>query len=190
MRIKTETVKRSIFYAIAALAVVSTSQVGYSQAGSPGMSAAEQALAIEEIHQLKARYIRCMDMKDWVCWEGVFARDFQFKAGDLQFHSAKEMVQATHKTGLFERVKTVSHAITPEITMLSPTTAKGSWGCDFLHYFPAGSTAAQGQEIVAPGHWNHTDGYYYDTYVKIGGKWFIQSEEIHSLRETEGVLGK
>ncbi len=40
------------------------------------------------------------------------------------------------------------------------------------------------------GTWNHTDGYYHDTYVKIGGRWFIQSEEIQSIRETRGILAK
>lgn len=149
-------------------------------------SAADRLLAVEEIRQLKARYIRCMDTKDWVCWEGVFAPDFSFKGSDI--HSSKEMIEATHRSGLFDRVKTVSHAYTPELEILSPTTARGTWACDFLHYWPAGTGKVDGKELVAPGHWNHTDGYYHDTYVKIGGRWFIQSEEIQTIRETEGRL--
>ena len=160
-----------------------------SRATAPALSIADQAMAIEEIHQLKARYMRCMDAKDWVCWEGVFAPDFHFKAGSLEWHSGKEMVQSTHLTGLFDRVKTVSHAYTPEIEILSPTTARGTWACDFFHYWPAGTGKAEGKEIVTPGHWNHTDGYYHDTYVKIGNKWFIQSEEITPIRATDGSLG-
>jgi hypothetical protein len=161
-----------------------------SVASARRMSAADQLLAVEEIHQLKARYMRHMDTKDWVGWEGVFAPNFHFKAGEDERHSAREMVESTHRSGLFERVKTVSHAYTPEIEILSPTTARGTWACDFLHYWPAGTGKVEGKEIVTPGHWNHTDGYYHDTYIKIDGRWFIQSEEIVSLRETEGTLDR
>ena len=37
------------------------------------MDAAEQLLAIEEIKQLKARYFRSMDTKDWEGFASVFA---------------------------------------------------------------------------------------------------------------------
>ena len=37
------------------------------------MDAAEQLLAIEDIKQLKARYFRCMDTKDWDGFAAVFA---------------------------------------------------------------------------------------------------------------------
>ena len=161
-----------------------------SHAATQGMTSVEQLLAIEEIHQLKARYMRCMDTKDWVCWAGVFAQDFHFKAGSVERFGAKAMVESTHASGLFDRVQTVSHAYTPEIEILSPTTARGTWAVEFLHYWPAGTGSAQGGEVAAPGTWNHTDGYYHDTYVKIGARWFIQSEEIESIRETQGILAR
>jgi hypothetical protein len=178
------------FFALVAVALVWIVQVSSSRATTQELTTADRVLAIEEIHQLKARYMRCMDTKDWVCWEEVFAPNFHFKAGNLEWHSGKEMIQSTHPTGLFDRVKTVSHAYTPEIAILSPTTAKGTWAVDFLHYWPAGTAIAEGKEIVAQGQWNHTDGYYHDTYVKIGGRWFIQSEDIESIRETDGRLGQ
>ena len=37
------------------------------------MDAAEELLAIEQIKQLKARYFRCMDTKDWDGLRAVFA---------------------------------------------------------------------------------------------------------------------
>jgi hypothetical protein len=188
--LKIETAKTTLSSALLALALLLIVQVSSSRASTQELSTADRVLAIEEIHQLKARYMRCMDTKDWVCWGGVFAPNFHFKAGNLEWHSGKEMVQSTHLTGLFDRVKTVSHAYTPEIEILSPTTAKGTWSVDFLHYWPAGTGTTAGNEIVAQGQWNHTDGYYHDTYIKIGGRWFIQSEEIESIRETEGRLGK
>ena len=197
MTFRSKTPTAAITWTLLTVALAFIAQVRGSQttpasrSTSESMSTADRLLAIEDIHQLKARYIRCMDTKDWVCWGGVFAPDFHFKAGALEWHTGKEMVDSTHLTGLFDRVKTVSHAYTPEIEILSPTTARGIWSVDFLHYWPVGTGGQPtGQEIAAPGTWNHTDGYYHDTYVKIGGRWFIQSEEIESIRETEGRLGK
>ena len=174
--------------ALWAVPVLLLFQVRGVPANPAAMPVADQLLAIEQIHQLKARYIRCLDLKDWVCWEGVFAPTFVFKNGATQWHGPKEMVQSNHATGIFDRVKTVHHAHMPEIEILSPTTARGVWSADFFHYFPLNSGAPQGHEIVPPGHWNHIDAFYYDTYVKIDGKWFIQSEEIRELRVDEGSL--
>ena len=39
------------------------------------MDALDRTVAIEEIHQLKARYFRCMDTKDWAGLTDVFAPD-------------------------------------------------------------------------------------------------------------------
>lgn len=177
-----------IRYAFVALSLLFFVPLKEAPAKTPTVSATDQLLAIEDIQQLKARYLRCMDLKDWVCWEGVFAPDFHFKSGATEWHSAKEMVQATHVSGLFDRVKTVCHAHMPEIEILSPRTARGTWSADFLHYYPADGATAQGHEIVPPGHWDHVDAYYYDTYVKIGGKWYILSEEIRTLRVETGPL--
>ena len=185
-----KTAKIPLLYALVALSVFLVFQVRGSPATPPAMSTADRLLAIEEIHQLKARYIRCLDMKDWVCWEGVFAPTFHFKNGTTEWHGPKEMVESTHGTGIFDRVKTVHHAHMPEIEILSPTTARGIWSADFSHYFPADGGKAQGNEIVSPGHWNHVDAFYHDTYVKIDGRWFIQSEEIHVLRDEVGSLAK
>jgi SnoaL-like domain len=192
MKMTIETAKTALPYTLLALGLVllAAFHISNSRAATQELSTADRLMAIEEIHQLKARYMRCMDTKDWVCWEGVFAPNFRFKAGSVERYGGKEMVQSTHRSGLFDRVRTVSHAYTPEIEILSPTTARGTWAVDFMHYWPAGSGAVQGGEEGKPGTWNHTDGYYQDTYVKIDGKWLIQSEEIHAIRHTEGKLGE
>ena len=188
MKVRIKTAKITVTTALLVLALVWLAHVSGSRASTQELSAADRMLAIEEIHQLKARYIRCMDMKDWVCWEDVLAPDFHFKGSTVEWHSAKEMVQSTHLSGLFDRVKTVSHVYTPEIEILSPSTAKGTWGADFFHYWPAGTGTTQGRELVMRGQWNHSDAYYHDSYVKIGARWFIQSEEVESIRETGGRL--
>ena len=40
------------------------------------MDDATAVLEIEAIKQLKARYCRYLDTKDWTAWRGIFADDF------------------------------------------------------------------------------------------------------------------
>src|SRR6266478_1084697 len=54
-----------------------------STASEVGMSAIDKVVAIEEIHQLKARYFRCVDTKDWDCWRAVFAPDFTIRTSAM-----------------------------------------------------------------------------------------------------------
>jgi hypothetical protein len=190
MNVNCETAKVALRYALVALSVFLVFQVRNSAATPQALSSVDRLVAIEDIHQLKARYIRCLDMKDWVCWEGVFAPTFRFKNGATELAGPKAMVEANHGTGIYDRVKTVHHAHMPEIEILSPTTAQGIWSADFFHYYPSDGAKPQGGEIVSPGHWNLVNAFYYDTYVKIDGKWFIQSEEIHVLRDEVGPLAK
>jgi hypothetical protein len=44
------------------------------------MNASDHLLAIEQIKQLKARYFRCMDTKDWAGLRSVFCDDAVFDA--------------------------------------------------------------------------------------------------------------
>ena len=50
---------------------------GTERKGSVAMDTAERLEAIEAIKQLKARYFRCMDEKDWDGQVAVFALDVE-----------------------------------------------------------------------------------------------------------------
>ncbi len=162
--------------------------VGFSRssatAPTPTMSALDKLVAIEEIHQLKARYFRCVDIKDWECWRTqLFAPDFVFdthsKYGVVR--GPEEMVELMRFNGLYDRIKTVHTGYMPEIEILSPTTARGIWAADFIHYYPLGQPyQTTGNEVAAPGRENHTYTFYAETYVKLNGKWFIRAMEIQS----------
>ena len=86
MNVNRGTENTALRCALAALAVFLVFQVKSSPASTEAMSTGDRLLAIEEIHQLKARYIRCLDMKDSMCWEGVFAPTFHFKNGTTEWH--------------------------------------------------------------------------------------------------------
>src|SRR5262245_31039194 len=92
------------------------------------MPAADKLLAIEEIHQLKARYFRCVDTKDWACYQAVFAPDIAFKEESGNIRRGPEgKMQMIKESGLYDQMVSVHHGYNPEIEILSPTTAKGIW---------------------------------------------------------------
>lgn len=151
-------------------------------------AAVERLIAIEDIKQLKARYYRCLDTKDWECWRTqVFTPDFAFLnangAPQGTARGPQVMIDVITNNGIYDRVKTVHQGHMPEIEILSPTTARGIWQGDFMHTYPVGQPyQTTGREIAAPGLTNHTWTFYKETYEKIGGKWFIKTIDLSSGR--------
>jgi SnoaL-like domain len=132
---------------------------------------------LEGIRQLKARYFRFMDTKDWSAWRELFADDV---IGKLDH--AVSTRGADPKTGppwigvdvfvpaviaLIDNCTTVHHGYTPELELTSDTTATGVWAMADIVEFPDGRT------LYGAGH-------YHETYTKTDGVWRIQS--IHLTR--------
>jgi len=144
------------------------------------MDALERTVAIEEIHQLKARYFRCMDTKDWDGFANVFApdavmdmssemRDGQTE-GEGVTHGAREI--AAFVRGAVDAVETVHHGHIPEITLTSPTTATGIWAMEDKLRWPGG----------APIRTLHGYGHYHETYEKTDAGWRIKTIRLNRLR--------
>src|SRR5262245_3736127 len=76
-------ISRTLLFASLALLLVSSGPsvlVSWAQRSGEAEGARkgtdlERLIAIAEIHQLKARYFRCMDTKDAACVDGLFAKD-------------------------------------------------------------------------------------------------------------------
>ncbi len=150
------------------------------------MSAADRLVAIEEIRQLKARYFRYIDQKDWESWRALFAADF---VAEGQVVGPDGMIKHIQENGLYDRVGTVFHGHMPEIDILSPTTARGIWAADFRLYYPPGQPyPTTGKEAVLLGKSSHTYAHYYETYVKVDGNWKLQSMDI-KLRRIDDLGG-
>jgi len=166
--------KHAVSAGLAALGLTSfmISVAPPSAAKDAQLSAVDKLVAIEEIKQLKARYFRCLDQKDWDCWRAVFASDF---IDGTRKEDVEGMFRHLHENGLYDRVKTVHHGGMPEIEILSPTTARGIWAGGSEVYFPPGQHfETTGKEVVAVGKSHHFYTFYYETYVKRDGKWQIQ----------------
>lgn len=144
------------------------------------MTDIERFLAVEEIKQLKARYFRCMDTKDWAGFAAVFAEDITVDytppGGDPKDWSesgAENVVRFVRKT--VERAITVHHGHMPEVEVLSPTTARAIFAMEDLIGWPEG---ARRKTL-------HGWGHYHETYEKVEGKWLIKTLRLTRLRVEE-----
>ena len=143
------------------------------------MEPVERLMATEEIKQLKARYFRCMDTKDWAGFEQVFA-------ADAVMDMSSEMRDQTTRGGITRGaaqiaamvrtvvgpVVTVHHGHMPEIEITSPTTARGVWAMEDKLRWPEGS----------PVRTMHGYGHYHETYERTDDGWRIKTITLTRLR--------
>ena len=137
------------------------------------MNAHSEMLEIESIKQLKARYCRYLDTKDWSAWRGIFADDFvsdTAEAGGQIITGADEFVAYIRKTLGKPTQPTVHQVHAPEIELISATTARGVW-------------ALEDVVRLAPGVNLKGYGHYLETYEKVDGKWCIKTSKLTRLRE-------
>ena len=124
---------------------------------------------LEAIRQLKARYFRTMDTKDWSGMRQVFTDDVVMdtsSSGGGVISGADEFMAFLSKT--LDGVITVHHGHMPEIEITSPTTARGIWAMQDLLVWPNGT------RMFAFGH-------YHETYRKTNEAWRIASSTLTRL---------
>jgi len=125
---------------------------------------------VEAIKQLKARYFRTMDTKDWSGMRAVFADDVVMdtaSSGGGVVRGADEFLAFLEPT--LRDVVTVHHGHMPEITLTSPTTATGIWSMEDMLRWPDGTEM-------------HGYGHYHETYEKNDGEWRIKTSTLTRLR--------
>ena len=124
---------------------------------------------IEAIRQLKARYFRTMDTKDWAAMRQVFTDDVVVdttEAGGSAVSGADEFI--TFLQEVLRGAVTAHQGHTPEIELTSGTTATGIWALNDLVIWPDGT------RLVGYGH-------YHETYEKLGDDWKIKSSTLTRL---------
>ncbi len=133
----------------------------------------ETLIEIEAIRQLKARYCRYLDLKDWNAWRGLFAEDFisdTSESGGMRIQGVDEFIDFVRDSLGRPQQATVHMVHAPEIELLSATTARGIWVLeDFLRFAP-------GLNFRGYGH-------YHETYEKRDGAWVIKTSRLTRLRE-------
>jgi hypothetical protein len=128
---------------------------------------------LEAIRQLKARYFRTMDTKDWDGMRLVFAPDVTIDTtedGSPLIRGRDEFIAVLAPQ--HDGVTTVHHGHMPENTLSSDPKATGTWAMEDHLWWPAG----------APIEHLHGYGHYHETYVKLDGGWHIQTLKLTRLR--------
>ena len=139
------------------------------------LDAATTLCEIEAIKQLKARYCRYLDTKQWDDWRKLFTDDFvsdTSPAGGRLITGADEFV-AYVRNALGKPSQPTAHQVhAPEIELTSATTATGVWALeDVVRLAPAVNLNGRG--------------HYHETYEKVGGQWLIKTSTLTRLRAEE-----
>jgi uncharacterized protein (TIGR02246 family) len=135
----------------------------------PGRIDAESLAAIEQIRQLKARYFRLMDTKQFEAMRALFARDARLvdEESNTTWTGRDAIVDGLARV-LAAPVRTVHQGHMPEIELLSATEARGVW--------------AMNDWVDAPAFTLEGWGHYHERYVVEDGAWRIADERISRLR--------
>ena len=127
---------------------------------------------IEAIRQLKARYFRLMDTKDWDALAQVFTEDVTIDVsgeGGGVTHTVAEYIPFLRAN--IAEVITVHHGHMPEIELTSATTARGIWALEDQLWWPHGGPLKH----------MHGFGHYHETYEKTDDAWRIKTMTITRL---------
>lgn len=155
------------------------------------MDAATRLLAIEQIKQLKARYFRFMDAKDWIGLGTIFCVDAVFDArASLSIDGQGESGRAAESNGwvyhgggvIVDFIKgavgtqrTVHHGHCHEIEIHSVDEASGVIAMEDQIWDETGTKVTL-----------HGCGHYHETYRRVAGQWRIHTSRITRLNVSLG----
>jgi ketosteroid isomerase-like protein len=133
----------------------------------------QELLDREAIRELKARYMRFVDTKDWDGFRACFTDDATFQVMDYPLIEGADTFVAYVREHVGE--KTAHHGHMPELTIESPTEASGTWAlADYVEWSPDPDT---GGRRGFKGF-----GRYDETYRKVDGEWKIATWRLSYLR--------
>ena len=139
------------------------------------MDPLERLQAIEDIRNLKARYFRLMDTKQWDELVDVFTPDMQVLSPDgaVWMDGGPEFA-ASLKTSL-ERSVSAHQGFMGEIEVLDSDNARGIWAMQDVIDWEDRHPREGWKSIVGRGH-------YHETYRRVDGQWRIASLTLTRLR--------
>jgi hypothetical protein len=120
---------------------------------------------VEAIKQLKYRYWRHLDLKQWDALAQCFADDATvcYSSGKYEFAGVSAIMKfLSESLGTARGSVTIHQGHHPEIELLSATRARGTWA---LYNYMFNIKQNRGIRIGA---------YYEDEYVKLDGTWKFQ----------------
>lgn len=139
-----------------------------------GADAVRHFLDIEAIKQLKARYFRLLDTKQWGQWGEVFSTGVRLEVPDAEVAVDGRVAVVEFVSGSLAGARTVHHGHTPEIELTGADSARGIWAMED-HVEWSGEDGAVVASLVGYGH-------YHEEYVREDGRWCIASTRLERLR--------
>jgi len=138
-----------------------------------------EAIEIEAIKHLKARYFRFLDTKRWDEWRLQFCDDCVFEGISTTFADADDFVAGIARQ--HARTRTVHHGHTPEIELLTATTARGIWAmADYVTWPPDEPLASWAVDDEMHGFVGY--GYYEEEYRRVIDGWRIARLRLTRIR--------
>ena len=128
------------------------------------MDEVQKLVEIEKIKRVKARYMRCLDTKDWEGMASCFTEDATSSYGDgaYSFEGRDAVMKFLRDSMSSARFISKHQVHTPEIDIHTEQQAEGKW---YLEDMVAVLDQGWGLEGT---------GIYRDKYVKRDGHWKIQ----------------
>lgn len=120
---------------------------------------------LEAIRQLKYRYFRALDSKDWDGVGETLTKDATtaYDSGRYAFEGRDAILDFLRTALGSRRMISMHHGHHPEIEFTGEGTARGTWYLEDKVYFLDANTVLRGAA------------FYTDEYVKVDGEWKISS---------------
>ena len=134
----------------------------------------EQLLAREQIKQVRARYFRCVDSRNWEGFLALFRPDAVLDLTDDLGHKFRGHEEILSVVRGIEGSVSVHHGHMPEIEFTSATRASGIWAMEDVLFWAPGSKSPISKL--------HGYGHYHDVYVCTDGRWQFESVTLRRIR--------
>jgi 3-phenylpropionate/cinnamic acid dioxygenase small subunit len=130
-------------------------------------------LDIEAIKQLKARYFRLMDLKQWDAWGVVFTADCVMEVPEADLVNTGRAEIVANVSAALVGARTCHHGHMPEIEITGDGTARGIWAMfDYVEW-----AEQDGTRVGLQGY-----GHYREEYRREDGEWRIARTRLERLR--------
>jgi len=139
------------------------------------MDRIERLEAIEEIRNLKARYFRLMDTKQWDELRSVFTRDMKVLTPDGQVYADGGDTYAESLKHSLENAVSCHQGLIGEVEIIDSENAKAIWPMQDVIEWEVAHPKAGWKSILGRGH-------YHETYRREDGAWRIATLALTRLR--------
>lgn len=138
----------------------------------------DRLLSLEEIKQLKAKYCRFLDTKQWARLAALFSEDASFEGFGSAPNGATVSMFIQGVSSRMAMSTSVHHCHTPEIVFDSSDRARGIWAMEDYVQWPPGAPVVEAKDSCGFKGFGH----YEERYVRVNGRWLFAFLRLTRLR--------